>query len=365
MSEILNKFVALSLMTSAIFVSCSNETEKVLDSTPKTVGLTLNLPKMSQTKQVGPQTLQNQKVTVSGPVIVKALSTEGGAVLNTYTLDASKFFGNDGTPITMPLEVNGTATYMTFDGNINEGTKTSDVNTRQGDATSSAVGVSGGASIDNTNATCNIPVTPDMARVEIFGSVGTRFTNISDLKINGIYLNNVKQDITSTTLVKSTNQTDPTWKVAYGDNGIKSNLCTLFAGGITGIADKAGVKQADGYNFFPQDLQNGGFDKDAGITTKENAAKFSPHIILNVNYTPKGGTEVTNKWLNVVALKSGNTYFSSFTRGAIYQLDLADLAPIMDQINPPVTDEPDPNAISVAVSVTVADWLIVSVKPEV
>lgn len=359
----LSKIVALSLMTSAMFVSCSNETEKVLDSTPKTVGLTLNLPKMSQTRQIGNQTTSNQKVTVSGTVIVKAFAQANGALLNTYTFDASRFFDASGSSITMPLEVNGTATYMTFDGNINEETKTSDVNTRQGDATSSAVGVSGGASIDNTNATCNIPVTPDMARVEIFGSVGTSFTNISDLKINGIYLNNVKQDITSTTLVKSTNQTDPTWTVAYGDKGIKSNLCTLFAGGITGIADKAGVKQADGYNFFPQDFHSAGLVGAA--KTKEQAAHYSPHIILNVNYTPKGGTEVTNKWLNVVALKNGDEYFPSFTRGAIYQLNLADLIPIMDQINPPVTDEPDPNAISVAVTVSVADWIITPVKPEV
>lgn len=349
-------------MTSAMFVSCSNETEKGLDSTPKTVGLTLNLPKMSQTRQIGNQTTGNQKVNVSGAVIVKAFAQANGALLNTYTLDASNFF-KDGTPITMPLEVNGTATFMTFDGNINEETKTSDVNTRQGDATSSAVGVSGGASIDNTNATCNISVTPDMARVEIFGSVGTRFTNISDLKINGIYLNNVKQDIASTTLVKSTNQTNPTWTVAYGDNGIKSNLCTLFASGTTGIADKAGVKQADGYNFFPQDYAIAGLKAPAN--TKEDAAKYSPHIIINVNYTPKGGTEVTNKWLNVVALKNGDEYFSSFTRGTIYQLDLADLVPIMDQINPPVTDEPDPNAISVAVTVSVKGWIITPVKPEV
>lgn len=349
-------------MTSAMFVSCSNETEKSLDSTPKTVGLTLNLPKMNQTRQIGNQTTGSQKVTVSGTVIVKALAQENGAVLNTYTLDASNFF-KDGTPITMPLEVNGTATFMTFDGNINEGTKTSDVNTRQGDATSSAVGVSGGGKINN--AVCIIPVTPDMARVEVYGSVGTSFTNISDLKINGIYLNNVKQDIASTMLVKSTNQTTPTWSVAYGDKGIKSNLCTLFAGGIIEIPTNAPKPQADGYNFFPQDLQNAGFGKDVAITTKEDAARFSPHIILNVNYTPKGGKEVTGKWLNVVALKNGNSYIPSFTRGTIYQLDLADLIPIMDQINPPVTEEPDPNAISVAVEVTVADWVITPVKPEV
>lgn len=352
-------------MTSAMFVSCSNETEKGLDSTPKTVGLTLNLPKMSQTRQIGNQTTSNQKVTVSGTVIVKAFAQANGALLNTYTFDASKFFDASGSSITMPLEVNGTATYMTFDGNITDKTKTTDVNTRQGDATSSAVGVSGGASIDNTNATCNIPVTPDMARIEVYGSVGTSFTNISDLKINGIYLNNVKQDIASTTLVKSTNQTTPTWSVAYGDKGIKSNLCTLFEGGIIEIPTNAPKPQADGYNFFPQDLQNGGFGKDVAITTKEDAARFSPHIILNVNYTPKGGKEVTGKWLNVVALKNGNSYIPSFTRGTIYQLDLADLIPIMDQINPPVTEEPDPNAISVAVEVTVADWVITPVKPEV
>lgn len=358
----LSKIVALSLMTSAMFVSCSNETEKVLDSTPKTVGLTLNLPKMSQTRQIGNKTTSSQKVTVSGTVIVKAFAQANGALLNTYTLDASNFF-KDGTPITMPLEVNGTATFMTFDGNINDGTKTSDVNTRQGDATSSAVGVSGGASIDNnnnTNATCNILVTPDMARVEIFGSVGTSFTNITGFTINGIYLNNVKDQMNSPALNKTTN---PSWIKAYTVDGSKSNLYTVFASPVTEIAADGSVEKADGYNFFPQDYAIAGLKAPA--KTKEDAAKYSPHIIINVNYTPKGGTEVTNKWLNVVALKNGDEYFPSFTRGTIYQLDLADLVPIMDQINPPVTDEPDPNAISVAVTVSVKSWIITPVKPEV
>lgn len=361
MSKILNKFVALSLMTSAIFVSCSNETEKVLDSTPKTVGLTLNLPKMSQTKQLGPQTLENQKVTISGPVIVKALSTEGGAVLNTYTLDASKFFGNDGTPITMPLEVNGTATYMTFEGNIDNETKTGDVNTRQGNATSSSVRVTGGAAI--VNAVCNIPVTPEMARVEVYGSIGTNFKNITGFTINGIYLNNVKDQRNSPALNKTTNTTDPSWTTAYEVNGKKSNLYTVFASPVTEIASVNSVEQADGYNFFPQDYAIAGLK--ALAETKEDAAKYSPHIIINVNYTPKNGTEIKNKWLNVVALKKGSSYFASFDKGAIYQLDLSSLTSIMDHINPPVTDEPDPNAISVTVSVTVADWLIVPVQPEV
>lgn len=365
MNTKLSKLFAVSLMTSALCVSCSSDTEKVVESTPKTVSLSLNLPKMIQSKALGDKATTGNVVTVQGKVIVYALQSQNGAVLNTYSLDASDFFKSDGTPVQKTLDVNGTAQYMEFEGNIDGDTRTSDVNTRQGGATTSAVRVAGGAAIQATagaNATCKIAVTPEMARVEVFGSFAAT-NNIQNLQINGIYLNNVKQNRTSTALTKTTDQSTPNWATAYAKDGVKSNLYTAFSTPVSGIADVSGVAQADGYNFFPQ-----GYTMISGMTgvaeTKEQAARYNPHIILNVSYT-KDGVAVQNKWLNVVALKDGNAYFPTFDQGKIYQLNLADLSAIMDVQNPPVTDEPDPNSVSVDVTVSVADWAIVPVKPEV
>lgn len=359
----LNFFVASALATT-MFASCSNELaqNEQLDSTPKNVAISLNLPKLAQSKGLGDMTTDgNSKVTLEGTVKVYAKQTQTGALVNTYTLTASDFFGADGASITKTLEVNGTATYIEVEGNIDDATKTSDVNTRQGIATSSAVRVTGGSAItpgvSGAHATCMVTVAPEMARVEVFGALKAT-TNITDLKVNGIYLNNVKQNRDDATLVKTTNATTPNWTTVYAADGVKSNLFTAFTTPITGIADVSGKKQADGYNFFSQ--------KGASVaTTKEEAMVYHPHIIINVSYV-KDGAAVNNQWVNVVALKdASNNYFAGFENGKIYQLDLADISDIMDVENPPVTVDPDPDAVSVDVTVSVKTWEIVVVKPEV
>lgn len=358
----LNFFVASALATT-MFVSCSNELaqNEQLDSTPKNVAISLNLPKLAQSKGLGDLTASGAKVTLEGTVKVYAKQAEAGAIVNTFTLTAGDFFAADGASITKTLEVNGTATFIEVEGNIDDATKTSDVNTRQGIATSSAVRVTGGKLITagsaGANATCTVEVAPEMARIEVHGALKAT-TNIADLKINGIYLNNVKQNRTDDILVKSTNGTTPNWATVYAADGVKSNLFTAFSPAITGIADVSGKKQADGYNFFPQ-------SGAAAATTKEEAMVYHPHIIINVSYM-KEGTAVNNQWVNVVALKdASNNYFAGFENGKIYQLDLADISDILDVVNPPVTPDPDPDAVSVDVTVSVKAWDIVVAKPEV
>ncbi|MGL5705080.1 MAG: hypothetical protein ACRDD6_07325 [Tannerellaceae bacterium] len=359
----LNFFVASALATT-LFASCSNELaqNEQLDSTPKNVAISLNLPKLSQSKGLGDMTTgSNSKVTLAGTVKVYAKQAQSGALVNTYTLTADDFFAADGSSKTKTLEVNGTATFIEVEGNIDDATKTSDVNSRQGSATSSAVRVTGGSAIvagsGSANATCIVTVAPEMARVEVFGALKAT-TNINDLKINGIYLNNVKQNRGDAALVKTTNGTTPDWTNAYTAGGVKSNLFTAFTPAITGIEAVAGKAQADGYNFFPQ-------SGAAAATTKEEALVYHPHIIINVSYM-KGGVAVNNQWVNVVALKdASNNYFASFENGKIYQLDLADISDILDVVNPPVTPDPDPDAVSVDVTVSVKAWDIVVAKPEV
>lgn len=357
------KFLAASVLASSFFISCSNEGETVLDTTPKHVAISLNLPKMAATKGLDDVAAAGAKVTMEGTVMVYARQNQNGAIVNTYTLQVSDFTGTSATTLTKTLEVNGTATYLEVEGNIdNERNRDAGVNTRQGGATSSAVRVTGGNAITpgagNANGTCAVEVAPEMARLEVIGDLGTT-TIITDLKINGFYLNNIKEDRTATTLTKLTNASTPAWSVAFAADGIRSNMYDAVTD-LTSIT----AGKTYGYNFFPQTHT----DVTGAVvaTTKEEAAKYHVHMIINVSFKKQDGTAVDNQWLNVVALKDGsNNYFGAFENGKVYQLSLSDIKDIIDVVNPPVTPEPDPNATSVDVTVTVKGWEIVPVKPEV
>lgn len=356
------KTLATGLASTLFLFSCSSESEQggLVDNSPKNVSVSLELPRLADSKMIGPVTTNGQKVTLSGTVMVYAKQAENGAIVNTYTLDASDFF-NNGTSVTKTLEVNGTATYLFVEGNIDEGDASDDVNTRQGGATSSAVRVTGGKGITQgsggANSTCAVELSPEMARIEVLGSLGTT-TNIQNLKINGIYLNNVKKSRAAASLVKTTKDTNPSWNNSYIDGGEKSKLFTKF----TTPMEQFESGKADGYNFFTQ-----GVGTATAPQTKEEAMKSHPHIILEVSYTDSEGNNTqSNRFLNVVAFKdeSGN-YFQNFENGKIYQLSLADVSKIIDVPVPPVTTDPDPNAVSVDITVTVKGWDIVVAKPEV
>lgn len=353
------KTLATGLASTLFLFSCSSESEQggLVDNSPKNVSVSLELPRLADSKMIGDIGKSGEKVTLEGTVIIKAKQGESGAVVNAYTLDATDFFENNGTSKVKTLEVNGTATYIEVEGNIDDGTKTKDVNTRQGGATSSAVRVTGGGNIvagsAGANSTCAVVLSPEMTRIEVLGSLGAT-TNITNLKINGIYLNNVKQNRGDNDLVKSTKDSNPAWGVTYATGGAKSNLFTVFRTPV----DEMESGKSDGYNFFPQGAAT-------APATKEEALKTHPHISINVSYSIDGA-DVTDKWLNVVAFKdqSGN-YFQNFENGKIYQLSLADVSKIIDVPVPPVTTDPDPNAVSVDITVTVKGWDIVVAKPEV
>lgn len=356
------KFLAASLLASGLLISCSNEGETVLDTTPKHVAISLNLPKMSATKGFDDVAAGGAKVTMEGTIKVLAKQSQNGATVNTYTLQVSDFTGTSATTLTKTLEVNGTATYLEVEGNIDgERNRDADVNTRQGGATSSAVRVTGGNAITpgtgGANGTCAVQVSPEMARLEVIGDLGAT-TTITELKINGFYLNNIKENRTATTLTKLTNASTPAWDVAYEASGIRSNMFDA----VDLISITGG--KAYGYNFFPQTHTD--VAGAVAATTKEEAAKYHVHMIINVSFKKQDGTAVANQWLNVVALKDNSSnYFSAFENGKVYQLNLSDIKDIIDVVNPPVTPEPDPNATSVDVTVTVKGWEVVPVKPEV
>lgn len=181
--------------------------------------------------------------------------------------------------------------------------------------------------------------------------------------LRATYLNNVKQKRADAAVVKTTKASAPDWTTAYTAGGTKSNLYNTFIG--TPIT-KFDSGKADGYNFFPQDFHIASLS--AAATTKEEAAKYHPHVIMEVEYKMNGvGALSKTGWLNVVALKdnTSSSYIGEFANGKVYQLDLADIKKIMDVPVPPVTVDPDPDAVNVDVTVTVKGWELVFIKPEV
>ena len=351
--------------TALVITSCSNE-EIVPVSMSKKVSVVLNLPAMAHTRAIDNIANSGDMVTMSGTVKLYAKTAQDGGVVNTLTLQVSDFTGLDTGTGSKTVEISGAATYIEVGGNIDgSATKTDDVNSRQGGVTSDAVRVVGGAAIvtGGSTSTCSIEVAPEMARVEVKGDLGSSFTNLAELKVKGIYLNNVKQKRADAAVVKTTKASAPDWTTAYTAGGTKSNLYNTFIG--TPIT-KFDSGKADGYNFFPQDFHIASLS--AAATTKEEAAKYHPHVIMEVEYKMNGvGALSKTGWLNVVALKdnTSSSYIGEFANGKVYQLDLADIKKIMDVPVPPVTVDPDPDAVNVDVTVTVKGWELVFIKPEV
>ncbi|MCE9064711.1 hypothetical protein K0G18_16730 [Bacteroides fragilis] len=349
----------LALMAATMtFAACSND-EKITESTPKTVALTVKLPEFggASSRAIDPETTTGNKVTINGNVTIIARVSQGGAITNTISQAITA-----GSPST--ITVSGAATWIDVEANGDNGTETDNVNTRQGSATSSKVRLFGGAAVTPVgvgggNATCTPTINPDMARVEVKGSLAGPWTHLNDLKIKGIYINNVKLTRGASSLTRIASAV---WGTDYASSGRFEKMFNtdLGAGVGTGVAQIAGG-QADGYNFFPQqDLSS--------PTTKEDVMKKSIHVIMEVEFDKKvGGSGPETGWLNVVALKdnTATNYITDFEAGKVYFIDLADIKDIMDVPVPPVTPDPDPETVSVDLTVSIGQWTVVQVKPEV
>lgn len=239
----------LALMAATMtFAACSND-EKITESTPKTVALTVKLPEFggASSRAIDPETTTGNKVTINGPVKIIARVSQGGAITNTISENITA--GSMST-----ITVSGAAQWIEVEANGDNSTETDNVNTRQGSATSSKVRLFGGATINpgsGGNATCTPTISPDMARVEVKGSLGTSWTHLTDLKVKGIYINNIKltRGVSSLTRIASA-----AWNTEYAPSG---KFEKMFNDNLGGVGAGAGVAQitpgqADGYNFFPQ-----------------------------------------------------------------------------------------------------------------
>lgn len=361
-------------MVIATLMSCSkSESSGGASAEEQTVSLSLNLGELNMSRSIGVPATSATAAKVGDAIVIQALNGDGAdaSVLQTLNLSLTSNFTNVAPLYTSKtnLLLPSAATHIRVITNDDGETLKSNINTRQGAVDVACVRVSGTGGINviaGATSTCAVTILPEMARIEVTGVLtpSDDFTHLQSVTISAIYINNTvmnRQDATIATASGKTESVD--WTTAYATP--KSNLVDLFTTAIAaGKGFGANNDHACGYNFFPQTNTHGG---GAVATTRETALKYHPHIIFKVSYTKKGGSLVSDKYLNVVALKTtpANDYVQSFEAAKVYQFSLPDILDILDTEEPPVTNLPDPATVNVELQVTVGNWTAVTVKPEV
>lgn len=372
MKKILVSACALAALA-LTFASCNKNDDVKTSEKDKSVELTINLPAFdSSMRLLGDKTTNGDYPKVQAGDVLTVIGHSGSDALSprtnvttvtlTGTSDPHKFTGTAAMMAgTTFIEV------VAYDDNA---TLTKNVNTRQGDAKDGVKVrlIGGGAVVAGPPATCAVTINPEMARIEVVGQLkptsGT-FSNLAELKLHASYLNNIKTDRDAVALTRIATAL-VTWNPAFTASGTFFAMTQDYSPEITDMSiDFPGGKTCDGYNFFPQELPA----PLPSPLTKDNVSPTSPHFILKVSYKTKavGAVAVNDVYLNVVALKdkSTNNYITKFEAGKVYQFDLKDIADLMDSLNPPVTPTPDPDQLSVELTVTVGNWTVVPVTPVV
>ena len=357
--------ILLSALALTMLASCEKE---VITSPTETkeAQITMQLGQYGETKGVGGATTNNTQVAVGLSFNVESLGADASS-LGSEKMD----FTRVGTTsvYTATAEVNVDATKVKLIGNydgmkVGDITLSSNINTRQGDATKAVVLVSGEGVISKSDPkapTVAVSVKPDMARIEIVGTnTGDNFKNIKNVLIKAIYLNNIKLNRTDTEL--STTKSKENFALDYAPKGVKYSLVDNNTTAGWQIVDESSVRldnvfgedQAVGYNIFPQ---TGGDNTDN-----------HPHINIEISYDiSEDGTTFVSKsgFINIKAFKTvPATYVTKFDAGNVYSFSVTDISNLIVDPNTPVSPEPEPDLGSVTITCTVTKWTVVTVTPE-
>ena len=373
--------ILLSALALTMLASCEKEAVTLPTETKK-AQITMQLGQYGPTKGLGEPTTETQ-VAVGLSFYVESLNAAGLLIGR----DKMEFTRTGTTNIyTANADVDKAATKLKLTGNNDETivkigtpqvevTLTPDVNTRQGDVNSPVVLVSGVGNITGTTTakTAEVSVTPEMARIEIIGTnTGVAITNVKDVKILAIYLNNVKLNRTDIELTNTKGAAN--FLKHYVTGGIKYALYDkhpsapdtgwqiVDANGVR-KADAFGVSKAIGYNIFPQ-------AKPSTIPAGKVETDYHPHVNIQVSYIKKtNGVSFditpTVGFLNIKAFKNGMNYITSFAPGSVYTFSVSDITNLINDPKTPIAPEPEPETGSVTIKCTVASWELVTVTPEV
>lgn len=364
MNKILVSACALAALA-LTFASCNKNDDVKTSEKDKSVELTIKLPAFDASMRLlGEKTVTGDKPKVQVGDIVTVIGRQGGAS-GTIQGSTTVALAASGTDFKGTASLPSTTDYVEVIAYEDNGTLTDNVNSRQGNAKNGMEVrlVGGGAVVSGSPNTCAVTINPEMARIELVGKLdATPYTNLQSLKVSDIYVNNIKVTRNASSLTRNPVIVS-TWNTNYGVGGTFEKMTQNYSPELTG--DLPVPNTADGYNIFPQEIPG----SVLAPYTKDNVGPHSPHIILKVSYQTKvaGAPVVTDKYLNVVALKESGSgdIITKFEAGKVYQLQLQDIAELMDKTVPPVTPNPDPDQLSVELTVTVGQWTVVPVKPVV
>ncbi len=386
-----------------LFASCSKDDNS--NASDKDSSAKVNVSLGSYGRSVGTPTVDGDIVAVDATQLRFIPIRYGNAVENqALILPLVPGTSADEYTTTASVATNMSGAFLEL--NYDNGTLTSNVNTRQGDVLAPVVlcdnraetGVETDFVINGSTYELTTDLIPEMARMQIVnnlvaghdfkGSTAEGDLTIKDITLDAIYINNTKLDRADSGLNR-TGDSQSVWDAAYNteaNGGVKYNLYDLepsedawkniigddgllaagkevnFFGAGRAVGDETEARiGALGYNIFEQAL-------DLDGTNKVLAKKFQPHISFKLTFTGTGigkyekETEYT-RYLNIVAFKDGQKY-TTIERGNVYEMEISDILELAVDPESELTEEPDPIDASVEITVKVTEWTVIPVTPE-
>ena len=210
--------------------------------------------------------------------------------------------------------------------------------------------------VSGNDYTATINLKPTVARIELKNITSTGV--ITGFRVDGIFIDNyyyqaaVDGTVAGGNLINNTS--DPTLFLENSSTytaARKTFVYDYFTSGITAISQVATpvtTSNVWGYNLFANTTGSGSFAipriviRLSNITTSDNSSYTSPQFI-----TVKG-------------LKEGSTSLTSIDAGKVYNIGAGALTFKESDLTP----APNMAAIDVTVTVSLAEWVVVSVTPE-
>lgn len=227
----------------------------------------------------------------------------------------------------------------------------------EGAATLKTAGTPG---VSNDLYEAKVDLAPTVARIELSDITATG-TAITGFEVEGIFIDNyysqagVDGTVVAANLVNNSSTPETDWvdnSVLY-PNTLTPSIYDWYAPALPSAANKvapATAGQVWGYNVFAQAIGTG---------------SAVPRIIIrlnNVTTTAASGITFTGpQFITVKGLLDSGVALTTIEAGKVYNLAAGGLE--FDHTN--ITPQPNVSAIDVEVTVTVADWIPVSVTPNI
>ncbi len=380
-------FFGIAAFAAITLASCSKEEPGGKDNgTDKVV----NVQMVFKQSRAGITNVEDGHATATNPTvssIVIDVLDASGATLNTYTYSSDADINALKTP-GKKFTVNSNAAKISIKGNP---TTETNINKLQGFAVvplsgeSTIVGSSNGSGTETDPYKVNVEIKPELARIEVFGGIevtGTKTYYAVD--VEQIFVNNIKLTENASSLTRiATDQAPWTtiWYDAYKTGGTMENLFSVIvAANVNPDITKSEViidvskyyttdhniglatDKAAGYNIFPQTTVK---------TDQADVAAEMPHVILHVKLYKtaddyaNGKFDANRQFVTVRSFKDKDgSRVTKMDAANIYRFDLSDLKTAFEDGPDPTDPNPEGDKMVVDLTLTVTQWAINDIHPE-